>query len=747
MPTTYTYTGIAAADLTTVSGNAVAVGESLVVNPNWSVDTHGMTFEFTDSNETEINGDDEGNDEVGRDSGQFLTVTDANDNELDTGLGYAEERITLEGPGGETVYVYTIEIGGEFYGSVIDGDLTPGVEYEVTEVVDVDRWNDPGYNTIDSYEYDQGADNTIEASDGDEVLKGGDGADSIVAGGGNDTLSGGSGNDTIEAGNGDDLIQDGDQTTGGSGTMTNNYSVINLGNFTDLDTDESGARMGAENADAALGTYGTLDDPVSDHLDDYYAPNATSGGGLPSVTTDNGGGTPDEIFINGQGTYIDTVLVYDATITYMDGTTATISAVVFQTTDGDLFLAPEYSYNADQEALEAGPIQSISLNSVISGDQDSDNNVLVQDRYDSELVIGDGGGGDDSIDAGAGNDTVNGGVGNDTIEGGSGDDEITGGAGDDTFAFADGSGADTIVDFDIYDDDDDGYTNDQLDVSGLTDANGDAVQPWDVVVSDDGNGNALLTFPNGETVVINGVDPATVAEEGKLHSMGIPCFTTGTMIDTPTGPVAVEDLAPGDLVTCSNGAALPVLWAGGRELHRAELDAHPELCPIEIKAGVLGNKRPLRLSAQHAVALHGDNGPVLARALHLAERGQGKFRVAKGVKSVGYHHIMLPHHALVRAEGAWVETMWPGPVAIKALGPKARLEIAMGFPHLVPALNDECAVETVYGPRACPLLKRKEVHALDDVAPVRLGKVHAIHDVQIVPVDKHKRPLAGPFAA
>ncbi|WP_457646328.1 Hint domain-containing protein, partial [Profundibacter sp.] len=75
---------------------------------------------------------------------------------------------------------------------------------------------------------------------------------------------------------------------------------------------------------------------------------------------------PSEQFsINGGAPQtFDGTSVYNATITYIDGTTATITAVVYQDVNGNTYLAPEYSANADQTALEAGAIRSISLDSL-----------------------------------------------------------------------------------------------------------------------------------------------------------------------------------------------------------------------------------------------------------------------------------------------------------------------------------------------------------------------------------------------
>lgn len=98
------------------------------------------------------------------------------------------------------------------------------------------------------------------------------------------------------------------------------------------------------------------------------------------------------------------------------------------------------------------------------------------------------------------------------------------GGGRDTIMLADGSGSDTVQAFDLIDSGD-GTTNDQLDVSGLTDADGNAVNVDDVTVSDtigDGTGDAILTFPNGESITLSGVSAADVSSNAQLEAMGIP---------------------------------------------------------------------------------------------------------------------------------------------------------------------------------------------------------------------------------
>jgi hypothetical protein len=284
---------------------------------------------------------------------------------------------------------------------------------------------------------------------------------------------------------------------------------------------------------------------------------------------------------------------------------------------------------------------------------------------------------------------------------------MTGGAGDDVFVLADGSGADTITDFDVGDSDSDGSYNDQLDVSGLTDAGGDPVNAWDVVVSDDGSGNALLTFPNGETLVLEGVPPSAVTGAQLLNAAGIPCFAAGTRITTPSGEVPVEALRPGDAVLTRDQGAQTLRWVGQRQLGPRELLAFPEHRPICIPTEVLGNYAPLFVSPLHGMFLDAEitGEEVLVRAKHLAEV-PGPVRIAKGKRAVCYHHLLFDAHQIIYANGAPAESFYPGPYALEMYPTREIEKIKAALPGLAtrPAPHG-------YGPTARRFLKRREVRA------------------------------------
>lgn len=152
--------------------------------------------------------------------------------------------------------------------------------------------------------------------------------------------------------------------------MPTTFTVFSLGIQSDIDADSvsnPGNNL-AENADDLTGlSFGGLGNPLF-HDAVTFSPGSGgfSGGSNDAYDQDN---APGEKFrINGGPNQVfDSAAIYNATITYVDGTTATITAVIFQDVNGNTYWAPEFTQNADQTAIEAGAIRSLTLDSV-SGD-------------------------------------------------------------------------------------------------------------------------------------------------------------------------------------------------------------------------------------------------------------------------------------------------------------------------------------------------------------------------------------------
>jgi len=69
-------------------------------------------------------------------------------------------------------------------------------------------------------------------------------------------------------------------------------------------------------------------------------------------------------------------------------------------------------------------------------------------------------------------------------------------------------------------------------------------------------------------------------------------FTHGSLIQTTMGPVAVEDLQPGDMVNTATGEAAELIWVGTSTFSPADAGKRTPL--IRIMPDALGQSRPER---------------------------------------------------------------------------------------------------------------------------------------------------------
>ena len=191
----------------------------------------------------------------------------------------------------------------------------------------------------------------------------------------------------------------------------------------------------------------------------------------------------------------------------------------------------------------------------------------------------------------------------------------------------------------------------------------------------------------------------------------VTCYAAGTLIGTPTGPRAVETLAPGDMVDTLDHGPQPIRWIGHRQLGVADMIANPALEPVRIAPGAMGQGLPLRelrVSPQHrmlvrsAIAERMFGGPeVMVAAKHLA--GLPGIEPCTGVAPVEYWHVLCDRHEVLFAEGAPSESLYTGEQALYALDAEARAEIAALFPDMAPP---EPARDLVPGRRARTLARR-----------------------------------------
>ncbi|QBF33727.1 Hint domain-containing protein [Thalassococcus sp. S3] len=742
-----------------------AIGKTFRVDPDFDADTDRLQYDIQDGGTGAKFSGDDGASEVGEDTDQYGTVRDAQGNLVGGGPSeqiYLEHGYSVQAPDGSIINFYSVEIGGQPMGFVADGPLQPGVTYTIVSQDNVTPQNQPYYSDFGSVDYDPDAandieggsegddihaghdDDTVDASSGDDSVDGGTGDDSISGGSGNDEIEGGEGNDTIDGGAQDDTIYGGsgqDQIRGGTGNdrLYGEDGDDTLEGEEGCDTLSGGSGQdsmsGGDDGDVIYGGSGddTMDggsgrdwidggddndsiDGGADH-DTIYGgsgDDSMSGGdGNDRIYGDSGNDTidagagDDRIYTGsgndsaagGEGT--DRIIIgssgnYDLR-GGEDADDQDLDEIDFYTaddgTDGDgftvTFTGEESGTFSNNDGNITGSFQEMEK---IEGSNDSD---YIDASASSSGKFLDGDGGDD---------TIIGSSGDDTIIGERGDDLITTGDGRDTVIFRSGDGDDTITDFSLGDLNGNDPNVDQLDLSDLRGGSGPGgtIRWGDITITEEPDGSARLSFPQGESIVLQGVSP----DDLRGNQSGIPCFTAGTLIDTPSGPRPVEELRAGDLVVTRDNGAQPILWSGTRSLTAPDLVRNPRLVPVRIAPGTIGNDETIVVSPQHALLVGAlcDQPEALVRAIHLARIRGGRIRIASGTRRVTYVHLLFESHQIVRTHGIWSESFYPGPWALRAAGWDARSEIRALFPNLL--AQD---AETAYGPTCRQVLRFKEL--------------------------------------
>lgn len=213
---------------------------------------------------------------------------------------------------------------------------------------------------------------------------------------------------------------------------------------------------------------------------------------------------------------------------------------------------------------------------------------------------------------------------------------------------------------------------------------------------------------------------AALREDGSLYigqSTGpaIPLFenafsamTHGSLVSTTMGPVAVEDLQPGDMVNTATGDAAELVWIGTSTFSPAETGKRTPL--VRIMPDALGQSRPER-------ALTAGPG---ARILHtpaaLRAVADGKQLLTKADKLVDgvnvieitpptptrLFHICLSRHAVITVDGIEMETFHPGPNATHDVSHAQRDRFISLFPR-ISHMSD-------FGPLAHPRAPEADAH-------------------------------------
>ena len=513
---------------------------------------------------------------------------------------------------------------------------------------------------------------------GDDILTG-DGADDTVAGQqGNDTISGGGGNDTIHgdvlfAANGP-LDSNQNDNSWSPGSVTGWY---NTGSGGTIERWGDGF-LGLSTADGSA--FIELDGNTSG-LDHLQTDVELATGVTYVLSFDHaaraGGSVNDDFEVTHNGTVIATIS--PSSTGFFSTTTLTLTGLSGTDTIGFREIVSQDN--------GLGPLL--------------DN---IQFSLTPASVAASGHSFNDTLDGGSGDDKIYGQEGDDTIIGGADDDYLEGGSGSDTFVYADGSGNDVIKDFTI--------GEDLLDVSALNNGSGQTVGHGDVTVTSDGEGGSILTFPNGETIRLVGVDPTSIDTPEELATIGIHCFLQGTRIETAQGLRLIEDLQVGDGVVTRDAGVQNIRWIGRKVLKPAFLNTHPHLRPICIGKDALGAglpERDLWVSPQHRCVVSGARAEMLFGEPDVFVPAKALTDLpgcyVSGREDVVYFHILFDSHQLVFSEGMPTESFFPGSEAERVGDGATNDEIHQIFPELAGRFEN-------YGPTCLPSLTLHEARAL-----------------------------------
>lgn len=232
----------------------------------------------------------------------------------------------------------------------------------------------------------------------------------------------------------------------------------------------------------------------------------------------------------------------------------------------------------------------------------------------------------------------------------------------------------------------------------ITEINGQPVSIGDTVTLATGEQITLtatgMMLTEADSDIGSNTFTYTVEDEDGNSDVGIvtlttvaPCFTLGTRIDTPKGPVPIEDLQAGDLVTTLDHGPQPVQWIGTSTRRAIGSDA-----PIRIAAGALGAHQDLELSPQHRILMSAADAElmfgtheVLVKAKDL-QNDHSIRRRADG-QAVTYVHLLFERHEIICGNGLWSESYQFGDFSAEGFDIGCRDELLRLFPVLLDQIS------------------------------------------------------------
>jgi|GEM_PF-2193110 len=210
------------------------------------------------------------------------------------------------------------------------------------------------------------------------------------------------------------------------------------------------------------------------------------------------------------------------------------------------------------------------------------------------------------------------------------------------------------------------------------------------------------------------------------------CFLRGTMISTPSGHIAVEDMLPGMDILVFNHAGEAITqkiqWVGKGELRSSHTEDNMEKTPVRIIKDAFAENVPFKdclLTPEHCVYLEGCFVPVRMlvndRSIYY-DISYDKYE---------YFHIELPEHSVIQSDGMFSESYLNTDEAVFFFseGKSSEHFKSWQIDAAAPLQTDQAFVEPLYkrfSTRAdklnAPLQRRKTVSPSEPYITDKTGK-------------------------
>ncbi|WP_171101773.1 Hint domain-containing protein [Ruegeria sp. HKCCD7255] len=213
---------------------------------------------------------------------------------------------------------------------------------------------------------------------------------------------------------------------------------------------------------------------------------------------------------------------------------------------------------------------------------------------------------------------------------------------------------------------------------------------------------------NGEVTQTRHIAPALPMFEDAFCA-----FTRGSIVETTQGPMAIEDLLPGDEVQTQDGGSQPVVWKGCVTLVPGREDSRGRMRPLtRIMADTFGMQKPMsgvitgpaaRLLGVPAHLRHLSGGQPMLCPVSEFQDGMNVIETLPPTP-VELFHICVPRHSVIQVDGLQFETYHPGTNAVRMISQSLRAVYLNLFAH-IDTLSD-------FGPLLMPRAGDGEVDAI-----------------------------------